>query len=63
MEGSILVRDSSVGAGTQLSGAVLGEGVSVGAGNRLAGGICVSPDTSLPANSSQFHEQLRGREG
>ena len=63
VEGSVLVRDASVGAGTQLVGAVLGEGVSVGAGNRLAGGICVYPGTSLPDNSIQFYEQLRGREG
>jgi mannose-1-phosphate guanylyltransferase len=63
VEGSILVRDASVGAGTRLSGAVLGEAVSVGSGNHLAGGICVYPETSLPDNSIQFHEQLRGREG
>jgi mannose-1-phosphate guanylyltransferase len=62
VEGSILVRGSSIGAGTQLNGAVLGEGCVIGAGNRLAGGICVYPDTELPDNSIQFYEQLRGRE-
>jgi tetrahydrodipicolinate N-succinyltransferase len=56
------VQGSSIGAGTQLSGAVLGEGCVVGAGNRLAGGICVYPDTELPDNSIQFYEQLRGRD-
>ena len=60
---SIVVRGTSVGAGTQLESAVLGEGCTVGAGNRLAGGICVYPDTTLPDNSIQFHDQLRGREG
>jgi len=63
VERSIVVRDSSVGAGTQLHSAVIGEGCRVGAGNRLVGGICVYPDTTLPDNSIQFHEQLRGREG
>jgi mannose-1-phosphate guanylyltransferase len=63
VERSIVVRDSSVGAGTQLHSAVIGEGCSVGAGNRLVGGICVYPETTLPDNSIQFHEQLRGREG
>ena len=63
VEGSILVRGSSVGAGTQLEGAVLGEGCVVGAGNRLAGGICLYPETELPDNSVQFYEQLRKREG
>jgi len=63
VERSIVVRDSSIGAGTQLHSAVIGEGCHVGAGNRLAGGICVYPDTTLPDDSIQFHEQLRGREG
>ncbi len=63
IEGSILVRGSSVGSGTQLNGAVLGDGCAIGAGNRLAGGICVYPDTEIPDNSIQFYEQLRGREG
>jgi len=63
VEGSVMVRESRIGAGTQLSGAVLGEGCVVGAGNRLAGGICLYPETSLPDNSVQFQEQLRGREG
>lgn len=63
VEGSILVRDCRVGAGTQLNGAVVGEACAIGAGNRLAGGICVYPDTTLPDNSIQFYEQLRGREG
>jgi mannose-1-phosphate guanylyltransferase len=63
VEGSIVVQGSSIGAGTQLSGAVLGEGCVIGAGNRLAGGICVYPETSLPDNSIQFYEHLRGREG
>ena len=63
VEGSILVRGSSVGAGTQLDGAVLGEGCVVGAGNRLAGGICLYPETELPDNSVQFYEHLRKREG
>jgi mannose-1-phosphate guanylyltransferase len=63
VERSIVVRESSVGAGTQLHSAVIGEGCHVGAGNRLVGGICVYPETSLPDNSIQFHEQLRGREG
>ena len=63
VERSIVVRESSVGAGTQLHSAVIGEGCRVGAGNRLVGGICVYPETTLPDNSIQFHEQLRGREG
>jgi mannose-1-phosphate guanylyltransferase len=63
VERSIVVRESSVGAGTQLHSAVIGEGCKVGAGNRLVGGICVYPETTLPDNSIQFHEQLRGREG
>jgi len=63
VERSIVVRESSVGAGTQLHSAVIGEGCNVGAGNRLVGGICVYPETTLPDNSIQFHEQLRGREG
>jgi mannose-1-phosphate guanylyltransferase len=62
VERSIVVRGSSVGAGTQLHSAVIGEGCIVGAGNRLVGGICVYPETTLPDNSIQFHEQLRGRE-
>jgi len=62
VERSIVVRESSVGAGTQLHSAVIGEGCRVGAGNRLVGGICVYPETTLPDNSIQFHEQLRGRE-
>ncbi|MCX6364169.1 MAG: NDP-sugar synthase [Actinobacteria bacterium] len=62
VERSIVVRRSSVGAGTQLHSAVIGEGCRVGAGNRLVGGICLYPDTMLPDNSIQFHEQLRGRE-
>jgi len=41
---------------------VIGEGCNVGAGNRLVGGICVYPETTLPDNSIQFREQLRGRE-
>jgi len=63
IERSIVVRGSSVGAGTQLHSAVIGQGCTVGAGNRLVGGICVYPETTLPDNSIQFHEQLRGREG
>jgi len=63
VERSIVVRESSVGAGTQLHSAVIGEGCRIGAGNRLVGGICVYPETTLPDNSIQFHEQLRGREG
>ena len=63
VEGSVLGRESRIGAGTQLSSAVLGEGCVVGAGNRLAGGIRLYPETSLPDNSIQFQEQLRGREG
>jgi mannose-1-phosphate guanylyltransferase len=63
VERSIVVRESSIGAGTQLHSAVIGEGCHVGAGNRLVGGICVYPDTTLPDNSIQFHEQLRGKEG
>jgi mannose-1-phosphate guanylyltransferase len=63
VERSIVVRESRVGAGTQLHSAVIGEGCRVGAGNRLVGGICLYPGTSLPDNSIQFHEQLRGREG
>ena len=63
VERSIVVRQSTVGAGTQLHSAVIGEGCRIGAGNRLAGGICVYPETTLPDNSIQFHEQLRGREG
>jgi mannose-1-phosphate guanylyltransferase len=63
VERSIVVRESWVGAGTQLHSAVIGEGCRVGAGNRLVGGICLYPDTVLPDNSIQFHEQLRGREG
>ena len=63
VERSVMVRESRIGAGTQLSAAVLGEGCAVGAGNRLAGGICLYPGTSLPDNSVQFQEQLRGREG
>jgi len=63
VERSIVVRQSSIGAGTQLHSAVIGEGCHVGAGNRLVGGICVYPETTLPDNSIQFHEQLRGREG
>ena len=63
VERSIVVRESTVGAGTQLHSAVIGEGCRVGAGNRLAGGICVYPEMTLPDNSIQFHEQLRGREG
>jgi mannose-1-phosphate guanylyltransferase len=63
VERSIVVRESSVGAGTQLRGAVIGESCRVGAGNRLVGGICVYPETTLPDNSIQFHEELRGREG
>jgi mannose-1-phosphate guanylyltransferase len=63
VEGSVVVRECRIGAGTQLSSAVLGEGCVVGAGNRLAGGICLYPETSLPDNSIQFQEQLRGREG
>ncbi len=63
VERSIVVRESSIGAGTQLHSAVIGEGCRVGAGNRLVGGICLYPDTVLPDNSIQFHEQLRGREG
>jgi len=62
VERSVVVRESSVGAGTQLHSAVIGEGCRVGAGNRLVGGICVYPETTLPDNSIQFHEQLRGRE-
>ena len=62
VERSIVVRQSSIGAGTQLHSAVIGEGCQVGAGNRLVGGICLYPDTMLPDNSIQFHEQLRGRE-
>ncbi len=60
---SVLVRGSSVGAGTQLDAAIIGEGAVVGAGNRLSGGICLYPETTLPDNSIQFYEQLRGREG
>jgi mannose-1-phosphate guanylyltransferase len=63
VERSIVVRESSIGAGTQLHSAVIGEGCRVGAGNRLVGGICLYPETVLPDNSIQFHEQLRGREG
>jgi len=63
VERSIVVRESSVGAGTQLHSAVIGEGCRVGAGNRLVGGICLYPETTLPDNSVQFHEQLRGKEG
>lgn len=63
VERSIVVRESSVGAGTQLHSVVIGEGCRVGAGNRLVGGMCVYPDTTIPDNSIQFHEQLRGREG
>jgi mannose-1-phosphate guanylyltransferase len=63
VERSVMVRGSTIGAGTQLSAAVLGEDCVVGAGNRLAGGICLYPETSLPDNSVQFQEQLRGREG
>jgi len=63
VERSIVVRESRVGAGTQLHSAVIGEGCRIGAGNRLVGGICVFPETTLPDNSIQFHEQLRGREG
>ena len=63
VERSIVVHASSIGAGTQLHSAVIGEGCHVGAGNRLVGGICVFPETTLPDNSIQFHEQLRGREG
>jgi mannose-1-phosphate guanylyltransferase len=63
VERSIVVRESVIGAGTQLHSAVIGEGCRVGAGNRLVGGICVYPETTLPDNSIQFHEQLRGREG
>ena len=62
VERSIVVRGSSIGAGTQLHSAVIGEGCNVGAGNRLVGGICVYPETTLPDNSIQFREQLRGRE-
>ena len=63
VERSIVVRESSIGTGTQLHSAVIGEGCRVGAGNRLVGGICVYPETTLPDNSIQFHDQLRGREG
>jgi len=63
VERSIVVRKSSIGAGTQLHSAVIGEGCHVGAGNRLVGGICVYPETTLPDDSIQFHEQLRGKEG
>jgi mannose-1-phosphate guanylyltransferase len=63
VERSIVVRQSRIGAGTQLHSAVIGENCRVGAGNRLVGGICLYPDTVLPDNSIQFHEQLRGREG
>jgi mannose-1-phosphate guanylyltransferase len=63
VERSIVVRESSIGAGTQLHSAVIGEGCRIGAGNRLVGGISVYPETTLPDNSIQFHEQLRGREG
>jgi mannose-1-phosphate guanylyltransferase len=63
IDGSIVVRDCRIGAGTHVSGAVLGEGCEVGAGNRLAAGIRVYPGTSLPDNSIQFDEQLRGRDG
>jgi mannose-1-phosphate guanylyltransferase len=63
VEGSIVVRDCRIGQGTHISGSVLGEGCVVGAGNRLAGGMCVYPQTSLPDNSIQFDEQLRGRDG
>ncbi len=63
VERSIVVRGSWIGAGTQLHSAVIGDGCRVGAGNRLVGGICLYPDTVLPDNSIQFHEQLRGREG
>ncbi len=62
VEHSILVRDSRVGAGSQLSAAVLGEACDVGAGNRLTAGICLSPGTTLPDNAVDFREQLRGRE-
>jgi mannose-1-phosphate guanylyltransferase len=62
VERSIVVRESRIGAGTQLHSAVLGEGSRVGAGNRLVGGICLYPETTLPDNSIEFHEQLRGRE-
>jgi mannose-1-phosphate guanylyltransferase len=63
IQGSVVVRGCSIGAGSHLSSVVLGEGCSVGAGNRLAGGICVYPETTLPDNSIQFDEQLRGRDG
>ncbi len=62
VEHSILVRDSRIGAGSQLSGAVIGEACDVGAGNRLTAGICLSPGTTLPDNAIDFREQLRGGE-
>ncbi|MBN2203874.1 MAG: NDP-sugar synthase [Thermoleophilia bacterium] len=62
VERSILVRDSRVGAGSQLSACALGEGCDVGAGNRLTGGICLAPGTTLPDSAVDFREQLRGRE-
>jgi mannose-1-phosphate guanylyltransferase len=53
---SVIVRRTTVGAGSELNHAIVGEACSIGAGNRLMKGISLSAGTVLPDGSIAFRE-------
>ena len=56
---SVVVRWSSIGAGTQLNGAVLGEDCAVGAGNRLGAAFACTPRRRSPTTPSSAWTDAR----
>lgn len=60
---SVLVRRAEVGERAQISAAIVGDSCRVGRENELARGLCLAPDTYLPAGALSFRDVIeRDRE-
>lgn len=53
---SVLARRAEIGEGAQVNAAIIGEACRVGRDNELARGLCLAPDTYLPAGSITFRD-------
>ena len=60
---SVLVRRAEVGSRARLEAAIVGEGCRVSEGNELARGICLAPETYVPAHALTFRDVVEHSTG